>query len=116
MTPGIGGAVLVIAPVLFAIMMALLATRRRAVRRFQQASATNAGAAINGETFYRVESWWLAKLASAGVVRDDGHGRVWLDENAWAAYRGERRKRAMMALAASAAGIALLWWGGVIGG
>jgi hypothetical protein len=116
MTPGIGGAVLVIAPFVFAVMMALLAARRRAVRRFQQASAPSAGAAINGETFHRAESWWLSKLASAGVVRDDSHGRVWLDEVAWAAYRGQRRKRALTALAVGAAGLALLWWGGVIGG
>ena len=109
-------AIVVVGPVVFAFVMALAASRNRAVRRFLREKATRPGAAIGGESFRRVESWWLARLAAADVVRDDGHGRVWLDEQAWAAYRARRRTRAIAAVAILTAGMAVLWLTGVIGG
>ena len=51
-------------------------------------------------------------LVSAGVVREAGAGRYYLDADAYRAYRGDRRKRTLAAMGAVLFVLAVLFLAG----
>lgn len=78
----------------------IIHAEHRVARRLRGAGATQLGAAQPVPEGRAIDGRALDRLITAGAVRDAGGGRFYLDEAAYQAYRGERRKRAMIALAA----------------
>lgn len=84
-----------VSPLLMAVAVGLLATRKRLVRRFERAAASSPETAIRLEGRSPVSRWWLARLTRAGVLRVTGGGLRWIDVEAWQAYRAVRRRRGL---------------------
>jgi len=89
--------------------MALVATRRRVVRRFISLGATSPGKAIDYHPSNPLSTWGLKRLGAAGVVHVTDDGRQWLEPSSYAAYRQRRRKRVFTLLAVVPAFDALFW-------
>lgn len=77
----------------------ILHAEHRLARGLSRAGATTPGAAQPVSSTRAIDGRALERLAAAGAVRDAGGGRYWLDEAAYGAYRGERRRRALIAVA-----------------
>ena len=71
----------------------------RVVRALRHAGATAPDAAQPFSPTRAMDGRALERLLAVDLVRDAGNGRCWLDEAAYGAYRGERRKRVLVALA-----------------
>jgi len=98
----------VVAPLITAAMLALVATRRRLIRRFIEAGAVSANQALAPPDDLRLARFWQPRLRRAGVLHTTPAGREWLDEAAWARYRDARRRRALAVVVVLL--VALLVW------
>ncbi len=88
----------------------MIAFRERTVAEsFRRAGALAPGTA-RAPSELGLEIASLAPLRARGVLRDGEMGRLYLDEACFAAMARARRM-ALMALAISAAGVALAVWG-----
>jgi len=85
------------APLVFALAIGLAASRRRLVRSFLRVNATSEADAITPATRLG-GAFWIRRLRRAGVLHVAPSGALWLDSRAWAAYRGIRRTRALVAV------------------
>ena len=86
----------------------------RVARRLRHAGATSPGAARPLEEERPLDGRALRRLLDAGVVRDAGGGRFFLDEAAYAEFRAIRRKRALTAVAVIVVILAVLTLSGVL--
>jgi hypothetical protein len=100
-----------LSPIIGVLAAAMLATRRRVVRRFEQAAAFDAATSIDPlqSRFFGVV-WWRRRLTGLGVVRTTPDGREWLDLKEWARYRQIRRKRALLLGGSGLLALAILWF------
>lgn len=89
--------------------MVFIATRHRVVRHFTSVEATSPGAAIDYHAGNPLSTWWVKRLAAAGVLRLTDDGRRWLEPSRFAAYRQQRRTRALALLSVAFAVWAALW-------
>jgi hypothetical protein len=87
-------------PVLMALAMALVLTRRKLVRQFTEAAAVSSHRAMALSATNPLTRFWLARLQRSGVLRATSGGRLWLDQPAWDAHRQSRRRRALTVLGA----------------
>lgn len=82
-------------PALMAILIGVLATRRRLVNRLLAVQATNPDRATPLSSRGPLTRWWLGRLVDAGVIRSVGHAQYWLNEELWHQYRSTRRRRVL---------------------
>jgi hypothetical protein len=97
-------------PALFLVAAALVGSRRRVIRRFEQARAFSEAAALAPGSPRGLHRWWLARLTAVSVLQEAPGGAVWLDRNALAAYRSVRRRRALLIAGVLLAVVAAWWW------
>lgn len=71
----------------------------RVARELRDAGATSPDTAQPVTTSHPLDGRALDRLLGAGAVREAGPGRYWLDVAGYGAYRGARRKRALVVLA-----------------
>jgi hypothetical protein len=76
----------------------IIHAEHRVVRGLRNAGATAPGAARSLPATRSIDGRALERLVGAGVVREQGAGRYYLDDAAYRAYRGERRKRVLIVL------------------
>jgi hypothetical protein len=96
------------APVVAALPVVLLVTRRRFIRAFERAHAFVPDRAIPPPVG-PLAGWWHSRLTAAGVIREQRNGRLWLDRHGWQSYRSLRRRRALVDLALMLV-IAVVWY------
>lgn len=98
----------ILAPVLVGVGLALAAARRRLVRRFLSVDATGPERAIAVPVSAVLARYWMGRLRTAGVVHAVPSGALWLDPQAWSAFRTARRKRALAVAAVALAALLLV--------
>ena len=76
----------------------IIHAEHRVARGLRDAGATGPETAGPVAATHRLDGRALERLVSAGAVREAGAGRYYLDADAYRAYRGERRKRALTIL------------------
>ena len=92
-----------------AVTVAITAAERRLVRRLRALGAHSATTAQPLPELWSLESRRLEHLKDAGAIREPAPGRYFVDDEAYEAYRGDRRAVAM-ALIAAALGAGLLFF------
>lgn len=95
-------------PALFAAMV--LRTDRRLVARLRAAGALSPTTAMSLELSHALARWRLARLQSVGAVGRNTTGDVFLSETGWTAYRRQRRRRVLVALAVIVPFAVVLAW------
>ena len=98
----------ILASLLAPVALIIAGTRRRFVRRFDQAEAFDPGRTIPLPGV-PLAGLWRARLTSAGVLHESPPGRFWIDPAAWREHRASRRRRALTAAAVMLALLALAW-------
>jgi hypothetical protein len=94
-----------------AVGIAITAAERRVVRRLRAAGARSAETAQPLGDTRRLGSRRLAALMDAGAIREAAPRRYFVDDAAYAAYRGDRRAvAAAVALASVGAVLALSFY------
>jgi hypothetical protein len=83
-------------PMLFAVL--ILRTDRRIVGELRQAKAISTNSAIPLHAPPVVGSWRLRRLADAGAICLVAPNVFYLDEAGYAAFRKNRRRRALLVL------------------
>lgn len=73
----------------------IIHAEHRVVRELRDAGATGPGTAGSVERARRLDGRALRRLVDAGAVREVGAGRYYVDMDAYRAYRGVRRRRAL---------------------
>ena len=76
----------------------IIHAEHRVARGLHEAGATGPETAGPVSATHPLDGRALERLIGAGAVREAGAGRYWLDADAYRAYRGERRKRALIVL------------------
>jgi hypothetical protein len=71
----------------------------RVARELRDAGAMSPERATSISASRPIDGRALERLLGAGAVREAGPGHYWLDLEGYGAYRGERRKRALIVLA-----------------
>ncbi|SOD03937.1 hypothetical protein SAMN05216486_12011 [bacterium JGI 053] len=71
----------------------------RVIRELRDAGATGPDTAGSVDGARPIDGRALQRLIGAGAVREIGAGRYYVDLDAYRAYRGERRKRALTIMA-----------------
>lgn len=81
-------------PVIWAVCLALLVSRKRLVSGLTRSGAVDAASArpIPGRALTR---FWRTRLLAGGVLRSADGERFWLDRTAWDAYMRVRRRRGL---------------------
>jgi len=90
---------------------AIIHAEHHVVREMRQAGAVEPPAARPLVDLRRLDRRAAERLLARGVLRETRPGMYWLDEAAYATWRGERRRRALLVIAAMAivvAGLVLL--------
>lgn len=87
---------------------------RRVIDRMRDAGALNAERAITLGGDGMIARWVRRRLLDSRAIAGAGNDRYYLLENGYAAFRGRRRKRAMMAGALLLIGLFILWFRGDI--
>jgi hypothetical protein len=87
---------------------------RQMSRRFEDAGADVADRAITVERAAMLDAFVFRRLRRAGVLEDAGHDRYYWDAAAYDMFRGRRRRRASIALAALLLGLLMLFYRGDI--
>jgi len=98
-------------------MMLALRTRRaerRTIARLTEAGANTAERAILLEEGGKVSAFVYKRLGRAGALVPAGNDRYYLNQAAYDAFRGRRRTRGLIVLAALLGIIAVLYFSGVI--
>lgn len=80
---------------------------RKVAQHFLDAGATSMADAIPYDPARPSRQRAFARLKGADVLRTDGKGRWWLDEEHWAGRRSGRRNKAVFALLAVGVAAAL---------
>jgi hypothetical protein len=83
--------------------------RRRLVRRFRDAGATDPGHAVTLESLGERRSWVFDKMAGGGVFLPTENGRFYLDERTAAEYLSQCRSRGWLITAILVFVLLLLW-------
>ncbi len=73
------------------VAIAITAAERRLVRRMRNAGARSAGTAQPLPELRRLESRRLEHLREAGAIQEAAPGMYYVDDEAYGAYRGDRR-------------------------
>ncbi|HEV7590812.1 MAG TPA: hypothetical protein VGO40_22065 [Longimicrobium sp.] len=76
----------------------IIHAEHRVIRGLRDAGATGPDTAGSVANERPLDGRALERLIAAGAVRAAGDGRYFLDLDAYQAYRGERRKRALTIL------------------
>jgi hypothetical protein len=92
------------------LVMAMIGTERRLLRRLRGASAIDAQTAISLEPRSPLTRFRLRRLERAGAVLTTPSGRRYLDAAGFDSYRRARRKLALTILAVVLPMFALLAW------
>jgi hypothetical protein len=92
----------------------IIHAERRVVRGLRSAGATGPDAAGPVPATRPLDGRALDRLVGAGAVREQAAGRYWLDDDAYHAYRGERRKRALILVGAALVAILVLSLSGLL--
>jgi len=100
----------ILAPVVMGVGLALAAARRRLVRRFLSVDATTPERAIAVPASDLLARYWMGRFRTAGVVHAAPSGGLWLDPQAWSAFRSARRTRALAVVAVALAALLLVLW------
>src|SRR5436190_591624 len=79
---------------------AIVVAERRVVRALRYSGATTSAAASPLENLRWMEERALRRLVGSGSIREAEPGRYYVDESTYAAFRGHRRMRALVTLAA----------------
>lgn len=90
---------------------AIIRAEHRVVRALRQAGAVGPEAARPLIDVSRLEQRAASHMLAIGAIREAATGMYWLDEAAYGTYRGERRRRALLVMAAGllvVLGLALL--------
>jgi hypothetical protein len=90
---------------------AIIHAEHRVVRALRQAGAVGPEAARPLLDMSGLEQRATNRMLATGAIREAAAGRYWLDEAAYGSYRGERRRRALLVMAAAllvVLGLALL--------
>ena len=69
----------------------IAAAERRLVRRLRRAGASSPGSAQPLLELRRLQTRQLERLTDVGAIREAAPGRYYVDDEAYAAYRGDRR-------------------------
>ena len=80
---------------------AIIHAEHRVVRALRQAGATDAGSARPLYDMSRLEQRAASRMLATGAIRQSATGMYWLDEASYGTYRGERRRRTLLVLAAA---------------
>ena len=84
------------APIVGALVGALMAVRRRLVRHYEKRSAFGPESAVAAPVSrLPLARWWSQRLRAARVLRALPDGREWLDRGRWDGYRRAGRRRAL---------------------
>jgi hypothetical protein len=96
-----------LAPVVWAIALALVVSRKRLVRSLTRDGAVDAPSArpipAGG-----LSGFWRKRLLAAGVLQSVDGERLWLDTGAWDAYMRVRRRRGLTIGIVLAAGLLVI--------
>lgn len=92
----------------------ILATDKKIVRRLREAGATAPGLAVELDPPGPVGPARLRRMVSVGAVRETSSKRYYLDEQGYRAWRGVRRKRALVIFGIMICVIAVLVVAGVV--
>jgi alkylation response protein AidB-like acyl-CoA dehydrogenase len=76
----------------------IIHAEHRVARALRDAGATGPDTAGPVPDTHPLDERALERLVGAGVVRESGAGRYWLDAEGYRAYRGARRMRALTIL------------------
>lgn len=90
------------------IAIAITAAERRLMRRLRAAGARSAATAQPLPELRMIEARRLEHLKDAGAIREAEPGRYWVDDEAYAAYRGDRRALALALMVLSVGAVLLL--------
>lgn len=92
-----------------AVTVAITAAERRLVRRLRALGAHSAATAQPLPELRLLESRRLEQLKDAGAIQESAPGRYFVDDEAYAAYRGDR-SAVVLALIVAALGAGLLFF------
>jgi len=92
----------------------IIHAEHRVARGLRDAGATGPDSAAPVPATRPLDGRALERLIGAGAVRESGAGRYYLDADAYRAYRGERRKRALVILGVGLFAVLVLALGGLL--
>jgi hypothetical protein len=92
----------------------IIHAEHRVVRGLREAGATAPGAAQAVSAARPIDGRALDRLLGAGAVREQGAGRYYLDDDAYRAYRGERRRRALIVMGVALFAVLVLSLSGLL--
>lgn len=96
------------------LIIALLASERRLIRRLRAAAAVSPETAMHlPPPRSPITRFRLARLQKSRAVVAAGHGRFYLDAVAYLHLRRLRRRRAFVVIAVASPVMLFLWWRGV---
>ena len=81
------------------IAVAVAAQRRKVVRAFQDAAATNAATTLPVDQFGRSEQRHLRTLVAKGAIKETRAGRYYLDQARYEEWQQEERQRGLIVIA-----------------
>jgi hypothetical protein len=90
------------------VAIAITAAERRLVRRLRDAGARSAATARPLPGLRHLEARRLEHLKDAGAIREAAPGTYYVDDEAYEAYRGDRRS-VVLAVALAVAGAAIIF-------
>jgi hypothetical protein len=100
----------VVATLAWVILIAMLASERRIVRRLRRADATAPETAAALAVRTPLSRFRLRQLIRGGAVVAAASDRFYLDADGFARYRQGRRRRALIVLAVGLPAVAVIWW------
>jgi hypothetical protein len=89
--------------------------RKRLVRRFREAGATDLEHAVTPEALGERPSWILDQMVRHGAFHPVPGGRFYLDERVAETFLRQRRRRALRIAGGLLLGFVLLWLLGLFG-
>ena len=92
----------------------IIHAEHRVVRELRDAGATGPDTAGSVASARPLDGRALQRLVGAGAVREVGVGRYYVDMDAYRAYRGVRRKRALTVLGVGLFVVLVLAFGGLL--
>ena len=99
-----------VAGLVWVLAIAFAAAERRIVRTLVRAGANSPDSSTSVPSRTPFTRLRLARLRRGGAVVATGPGRFYLDPDGFARYRRNRRRRAVIVLAALLPLIGMLWW------
>ncbi len=100
----------IVAVPLALVAVILRRTERRTVSALKSAAANSEASAIELPTLNRLSRWQIRRLEKSGALVETSVNRCYFNPSGYTAFRGARRRRAMVVVPVIVVTVLVLWY------